>query len=81
MDDIFLNNLFLENNWYPVKKEQNHLYYTKLGDETSYFDIQFLDNSILVSVPIKNSIYQYITKFKYYNEAKNFVIHKLTDYI
>jgi hypothetical protein len=79
--DEFLNNLFLENQWYPVKKEQNHLYYTKFGDETSYFDIQFLANSILVSVPIKNSTYQYITKFKYYNEAKKFIQQKLIDYI
>lgn len=76
-----LHTIFKEKGWTLVKNELNWITYTKFGDETSYFDIRILPDKILVSVPIKNSVYQYITTFKSYFETSEYVEQKLNDYI
>jgi hypothetical protein len=76
-----LDTLFKERGWHLVKNEINWINYTKFGDESTYFDIKISNDKIIVSVPIKNSIYQFVTTFKSYYEASEFIEQKLYDYI
>ena len=76
-----LNAAFQENGWYLVKNELNWINYTKKGDETSYFDIKITNDKIIVSVPLKNSVYQFVSTFNNYYEASEYVEQKLFDYI
>jgi hypothetical protein len=75
-----LDTKFKERGWHLTKNELNYISYSKFGDETSYFDIKILPDKIVVCVPIKNSAYQYVTSFKGYYEASEYVEQKLIDY-
>jgi hypothetical protein len=72
---------FKEQGWNLTKNSMNNIAYTKYGDETSYFDIKILHDKIVVCVPIKNSCYQYVTSFKGYYEASEYIEKRLLDYI
>jgi hypothetical protein len=72
---------FKENGWHLIKNEPNWLSFSKLGDETSSFDIKILSDKIVVSVPMKNSCYQYVTSFKSYYETSEYIEQRLFDYI
>jgi hypothetical protein len=76
-----LDELFKKNGWNLQKNEINWINYTKFGDETSCFDIKISTEKIIVSVPLKNSIYQFVTTFKGYYEASEYIEQKLKDYI
>ena len=76
-----LDATFKENGWQLMKNEKNWITYSKTADETSFFDIKIMPDKIIVSVPIKNSIYQYLTTFKSYYEASEYIEQKLYDYI
>lgn len=76
-----LDSTFKQHQWHLIKNESNWICYTKFSDETSYFDIKILPDKIVVSVPIKNSSYQYVTNFKSYYEASEYIEQKLNDYI
>lgn len=76
-----LDGTFKHHQWHLIKNELNWICYTKFSDETSYFDIKILQDKIVVSVPIKNSSYQYVTNFKSYYEASEYIEQKLNDYI
>ena len=76
-----LDAIFKQNGWNLIKNEFSWICYTKFGDETSYFDIKIAPDKIIASVPIKNSSYQYVTQFKGYFEASEYVEQKLFDYI
>ena len=76
-----LDSTFKQNGWHLIKNEMNWITYTKLGDETSYFDIKISQDNIVTSIPIKNSRYQFVTSFKSYYEASEFIEQKLFDYI
>jgi hypothetical protein len=76
-----LDNIFKQYGWTLAKNEINWINYTKFGDETSCFDIKITNDKIVVSVPIKNSIYQFVTTFKGYFEASEYIEQKLYDYI
>lgn len=58
-----LHALFENSDWKIQKNNSNIMYYSKLYDETNYIEIRILKQSIIVSVPIKNSLYQYSTTF------------------
>jgi hypothetical protein len=75
-----LNETFTQYGWHLIKNEMNWISYTKLSDETSFFDIKILQDKIVVSVPIKNSRYQYVTSFKRYYDASEYTEQKLIDY-
>lgn len=75
-----LDTIFRKNGWHLVKNEINWIYYTKFGDETSFFDIKILPDKIIASVPIKNSSYQYTTMFKSYYDASEYIEQKIYDY-
>jgi hypothetical protein len=76
-----LDGTFKERGWYLIKNEINWISYSKVSDESSYFDIKILQDKIVVSVPIKNSSYQYVTSFKSYYEASEYVEQRLIDYM
>lgn len=73
--------MFKEHGWKLVNNEQVWITYIKEGDETSFFDIKVLADKIVVSVPIKRSTYQYVTTFKEYYEASEYIEQKLLDYM
>lgn len=75
-----LDTIFKEKGWHLIKNEVNWICYGKFSDETTCFDIKLLPDKIVVSVPMKNSSYQYVTSFKGYYEASEYVEQKLRDY-
>jgi hypothetical protein len=85
-----LNKLFEKYGW-KNKNNNNfsdHITYYKPGHETEFFKFEF-DNVILdlnnttiyVSVPLKNSIFQYKTKFTDYFSAIEYTENKLIYFI
>jgi hypothetical protein len=76
-----LDNIFKQHGWTLAKNEMNWINYTKFGDETSCFDIKIANDKIIVSVPLKKSIYQFVTTFKSYYEASEYIEQKLNEYI
>ena len=59
-----LNKLFKSNGW-QVEHSNNtsdDIMYSKPGNETEFFKIALDNNIIYVSVPLKNSTFQYKTK-------------------
>jgi hypothetical protein len=76
-----LDSTFKQHQWHLIKNELNWICYTKFGIETNSFDIKILPDKIIVSVPIKNSSYQYVTNFKSYFEASEYIEQKFFDYI
>ena len=78
---VLLDQIFKEHGWYMSKNEINYISYAKQGLETDFFDIVIEQKSIRVSVPIKNSPFQYITKFDDYFSASECVEARFFDYI
>lgn len=78
---LFLDEMFKKHGWNMRKNELNWISYTKFGDETSYFDIKIDNYKITVSVPLKNSLYQYVTTFKSYYAASEYIEQRFFDYI
>lgn len=76
-----LDETFKQHGWHLQKNEINWINYTKFGDESSYFDIKVTTDKIIVSVPLKNSIYQFLTTFKSYYEASEYIEQKFYEYI
>lgn len=76
-----LDSIFKENGWHLIKNEMNWICYTKFADETSCFDIKICTDKIVVSIPIKNSAYQFVTSFKSYFDASEYVEQRFYDYI
>ena len=76
-----LDKMFKENGWHMIKNEMNMITYTKLGYETDLFNIKIDQTNIHVSIPIKNSPYQYITSFKDYFQASEYIEARFIDFI
>lgn len=76
-----LDEVFKKHGWHLLKNEMNWICYTKFSDETSCFDIKISTDKIVVSVPMKNSIYQFVTSFKGYYEASEYIEQRFYDYI
>ena len=87
-DDPITNNGFLlidafftKHNWHKTKNETNLVSYTRLGDETTVFDISVDKTTICVSVPLKNSPYQYLAYFNDYFTVATYVQRRFFDFI
>jgi len=78
---MILDELFKSHGWHLVKNEKNWISYTKFGDETSSFDIKISSDTLIVCVPIKNSPYQFVTTFKNYYDASEYIEQRFYDYI
>jgi hypothetical protein len=76
-----LDQLFKEHGWHMVKNEPNWICYTKFAHETDLFDIKIDSKSIHVSVPIRNSPFQYMSSFKDYYQASEYVEARFLDFI
>ena len=64
-----------------IKNDFNWISYTRFGNETDLFDIKVDQKSIHVSIPIKNSPFQYVTNFKDYFQASEYVEARFMDFI
>lgn len=70
---LLLDNIFKEHGWHLCQNKMNKICYTKLGYETDIFDIQIFEKEIQVSIPIRNSPYQYVTYFTDYFQASEYL--------
>ena len=60
-----LDPLFKQHGWYTSKNEANYVSYTTAGRETDVFEIKLdASKTIRVSMPIRNSPFQYRTSFQ-----------------
>lgn len=78
---VLLDTFFRENGWHIIKNEANWIAYTKQGHETEYVEIKIGFDNIIVSVPIKNSPFQYKTTFTNYFLASEYVEAKFKEFI
>ena len=76
-----LDQMFKEHSWHMVKNEMNWMCYTKFGHETDLFDIKIDQKNIHVSVPVKNSPFQFVTTFKDYFQASEYIESRFFDFI
>lgn len=77
-----LDTVFKNRGWYVKEEDDCSLSYTKKGQETDVFEIKMGSDKIYVSVPIKNSPFQYRTTFKKdkLNHASDFVESRFYDF-
>ena len=78
-----LNKLFKSNGWEieDTDKLSEHIIYAKPGNETEFFKIELDNNIVYVSVPLKNSNFQYKTKFADYYSAIKYTESKFNYFI
>lgn len=76
-----LDKLFKENGWNLVKNEKNYICYSSFGNETDCFEIKINTKNIQVSIPIKNSPFQYNTVFNDYFQASEYIEGRFFDFI
>lgn len=77
-----LDPLFKQHGWHISKNEANYLSYTTSGYETDVFEIK-LDaaKTICVSMPIRNSPFQYRTSFYNCFLASEYIESRFLDFI
>lgn len=78
---LIIDSIFKEKQWDLIHNEMNHLSYRKFGNETTSFDIKIFTDKIIVSIPIKHSIYQYVTSFKNCYDASGYLEQRFCDFI
>jgi len=76
-----LDALFKEKGWQLAKNEMNWICYTKFGNETDIFDIKIDAAKIYVIVPLKNSPFNFMTSFKDYFNASEYIEEHLKNFI
>ena len=74
---LILDQLFKKHGWHIVKNEMNWICYTKFGNETDVYDIKIDASKIHVSVPLKNSPFNYVTFFTDYFSASEYIENHL----
>jgi hypothetical protein len=70
---FYLEALFLMKEWKIVKNDFDHIVYMKPGNETDYFEIKLTKTEVCISIPVKNSKYQYVTSFNNYFDASEYI--------
>jgi hypothetical protein len=78
---VLLDEIFKKHGWHMTKNEVNWISYTKFGNETDLFDIKINQKSIHVSIPIKNSPFQFVTSFSDYYRATEYIETRFFDFI
>jgi len=76
---LLLDAMFKNNGWQLIKNEMNWICFSKPGFQTEYFEIKIDQYKIFVSIPIKNSIFQYKTSFKDYYSASEYIEERFKD--
>ena len=79
--NFILSDLFETNGWDLIKNDKKCIVFTKAGHETEFFEIKEDKNSIYVSIPLKNSVYQYKKKFTNYWQACEYVEERFKEFI
>jgi hypothetical protein len=77
----FIDALFKERGWTMIKNDLDLIEYRKPHYELDYFQIKIDKKTINVSVPIKNTPYQYKTSFTNYYEASEYIEKRFNDFI
>ena len=82
-----LEEQFLSKHWQLVTNKANHIIFKKENNNYDYFEIKIdtqnnINNStrINVSIPLRNSQYQYGTHFNNYFDATEFIEQHLQNY-
>jgi hypothetical protein len=78
---LLLDEMFKQHGWHLCKNEMNWICYTKFGHETEFFEIRIDPTNVYVSIPMKNSRYQYTTCFKNYFTASEYVEEHFKDFV
>lgn len=78
---LFLDLMFKENGWITIKNEVDWVCFSKPGFETEYFEIKIDSSKIYVSIPLRNSIFQYKTSFKDYFTASEYIEERFNEFI
>lgn len=76
-----LDNLFLENNWTKIETTPHLVTYSKYGYETDYFQIKMDNNFIFITVPLKQIPFVYITKFKDFEKASEYMEIRFKEFL
>jgi len=78
-----LTELFKYNGWEIKTRDglTDNIIYSKLGNETEYFKMEQDGHYIYVSVPLKNSTFQYKTKFTDHYSAIKYTESKFNYFI
>jgi len=79
---LFVHQLFTQSNsgWYLSENQFGHICYTRKGYETDIFEIKLDRNKIYVTIPIKNSPFQYKTSFTDYSSASDYLEQRFYDF-
>ena len=80
-----LEEQFLSKHWQRVTNKVNHIVFKKENNNYDYFEIKIDSSSssstrINVSIPLRNSQYQYGTHFNNYFDATEFIEQHLQNY-
>ena len=78
---MFLEEMFKEHGWHIMKNQMNWICFSKVGDETTYFEIKIDLHTIHVSIPVKNTPFQYNTSFTDYVNASEYIEQRFRDFI
>ena len=78
---LLIDTFFTKHNWHKTKNETNCVSYTRVSDETTVFDISVDKTTICVSVPLKNSPYQYLAYFNDYFTVATYIERRFFDFI
>lgn len=71
--------LFSQHNWIMSKNEENEIVFKKRGGLNMYIEFFENRNNINVTVPLRNSVYQYRVVFNTYDEAYVYVETHVND--
>jgi hypothetical protein len=81
-DFATLDPLFKQHGWHISKNEANYLSYTTSGYETDVFEIKLdATKTIRVSMPIRNSPFQYNTSFDNCFQASEYIESRFLEFI
>jgi len=78
---LLFDEMATANGWHLIHNEMNRICYTKVGHETDLFDIRILEKTIEVSIPLRNSRYQFITRFNDYFTANEYLESRFMDFM
>jgi hypothetical protein len=77
---MILEEKMLEFGYHYVVNKIDHLLFQKKGNDYDFFEIRISNDKLFVSIPIKNSRFQYKTQFTSYFEASEYVEMQLIDF-
>jgi hypothetical protein len=81
IDKGLLDEMFQKYGWHKCRNEIDTVSYTKFGKETEYFEVRIDKSKVYVTIPIKNSPYQFTTSFNNYDEANNYIDLRFKDFV